>query len=105
MAREKQRRKDEKLKKQQEKKKHIDELLKKFDEFEANYREASKNQERELKLKGIYLAHPDAYKRCENCANNTGSKCSVHNEEISDNHRCSRFYSYKTVFGGGFSPR
>lgn len=66
---------------------------------------ASNSQDIDLKSKGIYLAHPNAYKRCENCANNNGYKCSVHNTEVSDNHRCSRFYSYKTVYGGGFSPR
>ena len=95
----------EELKKEQEKKEHINELVKKLDEYEAKYRDSSIKQEKDLTSKGVYLTHPDAYKRCENCANNTGSKCSVHNVEVSDNHRCSRFYSYKTVYGGGFSPR
>jgi hypothetical protein len=64
-----------------------------------------KNLEINLKSTGIYLVHPGAFKRCENCANNTGTNCSVHNVEVSVNHRCSRFYSYKTVYGGGFSSK
>ncbi|MCM3584241.1 hypothetical protein M3182_00615 [Mesobacillus maritimus] len=100
-----QRRESEKLRKKEERKELLDKLLKKFDEYEVKYRDSSIQQEQDLKSKGIYLARPNAFKRCENCANNSGSKCSVHKVEVSDNHRCSRFYSYKTFYGGGFSPK
>ncbi|MEC1524465.1 hypothetical protein P9D43_20900 [Neobacillus niacini] len=92
-------------KKQKVKQSTLD-LIQKFEQMEFIHQsQTSVNQDSFLEEKGIYLTHPNAYKRCENCANYNGKKCSSYNLEVSDNHRCSRFYSYKTVYGGGFSPR
>ena len=82
------------------------ELIKKIEELERRHQTTQKETDKELKNKGIYLAHPNAYKKCENCANFVkSSQCSSHNVEVSENHSCKRFYSYKTVLGGAFSPR
>lgn len=55
--------------------------------------------------KGVYLVHPAAFRRCENCANFLRSeKCASLDIEVSENHTCRRFYSYKTILGGAFSP-
>jgi hypothetical protein len=55
---------------------------------------------------GIYLTHPNAFKRCFNCANYNEKECTAFKRvEVSENHSCKRFYSYRTYLGGGFSPR
>jgi hypothetical protein len=55
---------------------------------------------------GIYLTHPNSFKRCYNCANYNDKECTaIKRVEVSENHSCKRFYSYRTYLGGGFSPR
>jgi hypothetical protein len=55
---------------------------------------------------GIHLTHPNSFKRCYNCANYNGKECTAFKRvEVSENHSCKRFYSYRTYLGGGFSPR
>jgi hypothetical protein len=55
---------------------------------------------------GIYLTHPNSFKRCFNCANYNDKECTAFKRvEVSENHSCRRFYSYRTYLGGGFSPR
>jgi hypothetical protein len=101
----KEKRKAQKVKDKEERKKSTSELVKKFEELQRKHVSGYEFETNNLSEKGIYLAHPNAYKRCENCVNYSGSKCTSFNLEVSDNHKCSRFYSFKTYYGGGFSPR
>jgi hypothetical protein len=60
----------------------------------------------ELAKHGIYLTHPNSFKRCYNCANYNNKECTAFKSiEVSENHSCRRFYNYRTYFGGSFSPR
>ncbi|USK60398.1 hypothetical protein [Peribacillus asahii] len=96
-------------KKQQKKKngvRNTSELKKKAKEAERPQESKQQENNYDYKHKRIYLTHPNAYRRCGNCANFTSNnKCSSHKTEVSINHTCRRFFSYKTVLGGGFSPR
>lgn len=64
------------------------------------------NTEHKYRSSGVYLVNPNSYRKCGNCANFTSSgKCSSQKVEVSENHSCRRFYTYKTYLGGAFSPR
>ncbi|PEC50292.1 hypothetical protein [Bacillus sp. AFS096315] len=96
-------------------------LVKVESETKADYFDQDKNPEkrnmvisknpnpilkRQLEKYGIYLTHPNAFKRCFNCANYNNKECTALNRiEVSSNHICKRFYSYKTYLGGGFSSK
>jgi hypothetical protein len=83
-----------------------EQIRRRYEEMERLKVLRIEENEKNLKKKGIYLTHPNAFKRCENCANfNSGSKCSSYNLTVRENHLCRRFYSFKTLYGGGFSPR
>lgn len=88
-----------------EKREEILALVEKFNELERRTK-TYVQEDKNLSNKGIYLVDPRSFKRCENCANYTRTSiCSAHNLEVSENHSCSRFYSYRTVYGGSFSSK
>jgi hypothetical protein len=73
---------------------------------EMKTREIKEQLDNELDRFGIYLTHPNSFKRCFNCANYTDKVCaSFYRVEVSSNHTCRKFYSYKTYLGGGFSSK
>lgn len=59
----------------------------------------------ELRKKGIKSYDSEVKKRCDNCIYFLGAKCIFHNVIVTKNHGCFKFRPYKTVSGGGFSPR
>ncbi|MCM3576239.1 hypothetical protein M3172_24000 [Mesobacillus subterraneus] len=82
------------------------ELIETFKEYERLQANSQVQDAKILNKKGIYLKNPKSFRKCENCANYTSTdKCSSHNIQVSENHSCSRFYSYKTWYGGSFSPK
>jgi hypothetical protein len=59
----------------------------------------------ELVKKRIYLKEPSSQRICGNCVYYIGVKCTFHSIGVTKNHGCYKFTGYRTVYGGGFSPR
>lgn len=91
----------------EEKKERINKMVESLNFIESLDKDKKKGLEfgNELTSKKIYLKNPISAKRCEKCVSFTGEMCSSHKVNVSENHGCSRFHSFKTLLGGGFSPR
>jgi hypothetical protein len=71
-----------------------------FDKDNSNNKQmvAAESTYRKAKC-GIHLTHPNSFKRCYNCANYNDKECTAFKRvEVSENHFCKRFYSYRTYF-------
>lgn len=94
----------------QKKKEHANQMLEALNRYEQkNKGRISKNtneiDEKKLARKKIYLNEFENRRTCGNCVYFIGGKCTFHNLKVTINHGCYKFRPYRTVYGGGFSPR
>lgn len=86
-------------------KRNVKGLVEKFDLLEESRFSKEKSNEKILKEKNISLRSPMVNRRCGRCVSFNNNTCMSHQVDVSENHGCKRFHSYKLFRGGGFSPK